>query len=207
VNDAGYLELIDCTVDGNETSTWGGGLEVLASAELYISDSVISNNTAGSYGGGIECNAGGVVTVVESEVISNTATGANGGGIDLYACALDIENTLIEANAAGASGGGMYVYTDAELIGDGVEIASNSASTGGGITVLGGIALTDSDIYTNTALDAGGGVWLDHSGELMTFTSVDFSANSPQSVWNEDASTGYGYGLGSSFGCSGTGCF
>ena len=202
-----YLELIDSTVEDNISSYWGGGIEVYDAAELYLVDSLVTRNTAAEYGGGIECNSGGMITVESSELTINEATSYDGGGIDLYGCELSIEDTLLEGNTAGDAGGGIYASSDADIVADGLELASNAAYHGGGLAALGGVEISDSDIYTNAAVGDGGGVWLESSGELINFTSVDFSANTPQSVWSENAEAAYTYGLGSSFACNASGCF
>lgn len=133
----------------------GGGVYIDGAndAELVIdAASTISNNTATVSGGGVFCRNNGSVTL-EGLVLANTAqdTGSdpaesgNGGGIALYDCFMNQEDSPgfrgVLANTALRHGGGYYLRNGSELFvtGNGDDpgkITDNIAGdTGGGIAV------------------------------------------------------------------------
>ena len=113
--------ITNCTISGNSTKYYGGGICCGGSGDggggtFIISNCTISNNSAEgeyAYGGGIYCGGEG------------TRYGA--GGIFI------ITNCTINGNAAGYAGGGILCDDDRTFVMANCIIAENTASNGGGI--------------------------------------------------------------------------
>lgn len=109
------LWMSDCTVSGNSSSRWGGGVHIYGWAR--IEDCVITGNEAdGDRGGGgisIYTDSG---TVVSDCLITNNqsnGTGGEGGGIYIRSKTdssdrVDIINCQIEGNTSVDDGAGIY---------------------------------------------------------------------------------------------------
>ena len=134
-----------CTITGNSTDTFGGGVRCdEAFARIY--NNVITSNH-GDQGGGIHCNPGCVVEIVENHIDANTAT-TYGGGVYTSNCSPDILGNTIADNAASNMGGGIYTTGDSPTISENA-VSHNSASSGGGISCSASAAT----IFSNTITD------------------------------------------------------
>jgi methionine-rich copper-binding protein CopC len=72
---------------------------------------------------------------------------------------VSISNFTITNCTTAGQGGGIYVYTDATLTINNCIIIKNTANTGGGILNFGTMAVYNSTVTGNTAVDRGGGIW------------------------------------------------
>jgi uncharacterized repeat protein (TIGR01451 family) len=161
-HDLGHVSIVNSLVYSNTADQDGGGISALD--YLTITNSYISANlSVYNDGGGVD--ADGPTWIYNSTIADNLA-GEEGGGLDsdwdTY-----IENSLIIRNTAGVSlslepadGGGIHHY-DGALVITGTQILSNSAPTaGGGIYADWEITVTNSLVQGNRA-DLGGGVYVD----------------------------------------------
>ncbi len=178
-------------ITGGDTAglggTWwgdGGGIYV-NNATALISGSVVLSNTATVAGGGIY-NTGGSLAVSNCTVISNTALAlgvGGGGGIYNSNGSLVISHCTVVSNTAlavGIWGGGGGINNDhGSLAVHNSVIRHNSAvDSGGGIFSSGGaLTILDSVISDNAAQDddaSGGGVF---SSSPAVLTNVTVSGN------------------------------
>ncbi|MCW2581313.1 MAG: putative extracellular nuclease, partial [Klenkia sp.] len=105
-----------------------------------VVDSVVTGNTGAREGGGLWNSAAGVLTVSSTEITGNTTNGA-----------------LADQGGGGVFTEGGDVLVDTSLIAD--NAATGAAASGGGIlNITGSVTVVDSEISSNTAVRAGGGI-------------------------------------------------
>ena len=148
------------SIVSNNSAPLGGGVRNFF-ARTIIDLTEVDNNTASLSGGGIQ-NADGGMSITRSTVRNNTAQ-QTGGGVDNLA-ALDIgqssiyDNQVIGINpGAGGAGGGIYngAAGALELFNSTVS-GNNAVKAGGGIYNHKELTATNSTIYDNSVIDAGG---------------------------------------------------
>ncbi len=140
--------------NGNPPDNVGGGILVIGSSGITLTNVVISNNSAGD-GGGI-CLVSSTNNALSGSVVSNSAT-YNGGGIYLDS---SFNNTLsgsVVSNSAN-NGGGIYLYNSTNNTLSG-SVVSNSATNGGGIFLWSSYNNISGNVLNNSATN-GGGIYL-----------------------------------------------
>jgi len=151
-----------CTITGNSTSYFGGGISYCPGE---ITGCNISGNSAG-YGGGISGCWG---EIRDCNISGNSAE--YGGGV--YYCYGEITGCNIIDNHAGGNGGGLY---DCNELTD-CTISNNAGLNGGGIYWStwneASPALTRCRISGNTAEGSGGGIYFDNSVNDLSATITD----------------------------------
>lgn len=162
---ADSVSLTGSVLGGNVTSTQGGGILAFGTAESIVltGSSVIGNRAGG--GGGIAMVQSGSISLSDSTVKSNTATG-EGGGIETDSgSTVSLDDSTVSFNSqtgsSGFGGGGMFLADgDATLVNSTVT-RNTSALSGGGINLLGvnggTLSLTGSTVSFNTAPSGNGG--------------------------------------------------
>jgi uncharacterized repeat protein (TIGR01451 family) len=146
----------------------GGGLHVEGSA--LLSGTQVVSNTAGSFGGGLW--VGGNVNVTNGLFEHNVAANSGGGG-----CVWDnatLTETVLVSNTAEYSGGGLFVSGNLNVTGGRFERNIATQSYGGGLFVGGNVALTGTQLLSNTAGGYGGGLHVDGNADV---TSGRFEGN------------------------------
>jgi hypothetical protein len=175
------------TIENNTTA--GATLSVTGGAVtargLTISGGVGSGSAGNTYGGGVIASATAMptaaptLTLEDCVVTDNTA--AYGGGVAVYNYAwLKLDGAEVHANVAATNGGGVWVSTYGKLTAEGALIYDNDASGtassagGGGIFAAGSgtVSLVSTDVYDNTAVNDGGGIYLDDGTLTMTASDV-----------------------------------
>ena len=135
--EAGTLEVKDAWIHGNTataTSSQGGGISLVSSAQGILDGVTLSENSA-NYGGGVFVGGSSVSFFVDNSTLSgNTAVGgsdASGGGLhNTSSASVELVNTTVAFNTAEGS----------------------SAKAGGIITAYGGtVKLTNTIVAENTA--------------------------------------------------------
>jgi CSLREA domain-containing protein len=176
--------------NGNSGSSAGGGIR--NNANLTLSSVNVVSNQSGDYGGGIFhkhgfapasppldspwlSNApeailtGAVMTIDNCIIIGNTATGRGGGIANMEESGMIIQDSEITINHAGTDGGGIYNSSMQPFRIYRSSVISNNADSGSGAGLFSGITggddveITDSLFISNTALNAGGGIF--HIGD------------------------------------------
>lgn len=149
----------------------GGGL--YNSGPVVVTDTVfISNTAATEYGGGL---AGlGTVNISGGSFEANTA-GTYGGGLRANGAA-PVSGASFISNTAGYNGGGLFNNTASALTSiTGARFYSNTAMDGGGAYASGPLAMTNTQITTNTATRSGGGVYVNNGN--LSITGSQFISN------------------------------
>jgi|GEM_PF-1244074 len=163
----GNLAIYGGTISNN-TSSEGGGI-IFDKSNANINGGEISNNNVDAYtsgsGGGISIKSNSIVTISgDTKISSNTAKGyiySSGGGIYIENSKIQIlkdvqitDNRVIAGLFAKSSyGGGIYVYKSQASILENVKISGN------------------------TAVDGGGGIYIDLIANLQTGEQTVFSGN------------------------------
>jgi len=179
------MTLSDCSVAGNMSTGYGGGL--FNQGTLTVTHSTISGNSAGSFGGGI-LNYD-TLTVSDSTVSDNTA--AYGGGISDNGGTATIADSTIVGNSANVLGGG--IYSGGTLTAVNTTIAYNqTGSYGGGIYNGGTLTAVNTTIAYNYAADYGpfGGGLYDNTGATATLDNTIVDANTAAGADDIDGAAG-----------------
>ncbi|MGK4567666.1 hypothetical protein [Flavobacterium sp. 3HN19-14] len=139
----------------------GGGLHITGGGSATIIDGTVNNNTASSEGGGL-WNGTGTMLITGTTISGNTASGIaadqGGGGIyNLNGGTLTIETAVISNN-----------------------IANGTLGSGGGILndVGSHLSVTDTEISSNTAVRAGGGIEDNSGSGTIVLANVSLNGNS-----------------------------
>ncbi|MFA7486182.1 MAG: right-handed parallel beta-helix repeat-containing protein, partial [Phycisphaerae bacterium] len=160
------LQIIDCTISGNESPV-GGGMAVADIDNINIIRGIISNNTAG-YGGGI-VNINSVLDINDCIISSNTASTSTGGGIHCTSSSLNMRNSVLEENIAAISGGGIFIQgvnspTAEQKLTNCLIIGNQAFKSGGGIASRDEAVVTVKNCtvventVSNTISGSGGGI-------------------------------------------------
>ncbi|HST38573.1 MAG TPA: hypothetical protein VLK58_03650, partial [Conexibacter sp.] len=168
-NSRGTLIVRDSQVNRNGAPRAGGGIEALEGTTLLRRASLLVNATAGApgNGGGLHLTGRGVVDVRDSTVDRNSATAEGGGLWNSVSGAMSVSDTTVTRNvAAGAAadeGGGGIFNDGGRLRVDRGTLALNQAggaagSGGGLLNNLGTVLLDGTDVNSNGAKRAGGGI-------------------------------------------------
>ena len=154
----GTLYALGGSIDSN-TATNGGGA-YLQGGTLNVDGCSISNNTAEN-GGGAYVNLGNI-DMSTGSFVNNTASN-DGGGVYLTGGNLTVIGGSFTNNKAANNGGGSYIVGgDFYLDGKDAIFTNNSAKNGGGVYLTGGKPnLYEGTITENTALNCGGGIYID----------------------------------------------
>ena len=168
----GYLNINNCTISHNSTTSHGGGI-YNNYGTLTIIASTISYNSA-SHGGGIYNNYG-TLTTTASIISYNSA--AYGGGIGNRRGTLTITESTVSHNSALSYGGGIYNWGTLTII---ISTISHNSTVvnGGGIRNTGTLTITASTISSNSAASHGGGIY---NYGTLTITASTISHNSSNS--------------------------
>lgn len=177
----------DVTISGmtfqNGSEGPGAGVYI-HEASLDISDCLIQNNVSSLGGGGLYMLSTGSLTMTNCEVKMNTAvqSGANGGGMAIYGTA-EISDSLIQGNQADAQGGGIDLANSGSLTITNTVIKENevlaSDAYGAGVSVAGWMSATGLTVEGNQILSAqtyGGGLY--NSGTALIAESSFLSNQS-----------------------------
>ncbi|MGD8968510.1 MAG: NosD domain-containing protein [Anaerolineae bacterium] len=187
--------IVDCQVYSN-VATVGGGLYLQNSAARF-SGSTVSGNSADK-GGGLFV-VGGAATISANTIAGNSAE--FGGGLYLWSTHASVIGNTVRGNSGSAGGGLCVIGEDGVLIGNtvaantadwcaGVYLYESSATLTGNTVTLndaqqggGGLCVWEGEtggdprisrnaVTANTAARQGGGVYLSHSGAVLTNTLV-----------------------------------
>ncbi len=172
------VQISGVTVRGGNTSGNGGGIDIVANANVTVQNCIVSDNTAGLAGGGIDDSGSGSLTISGCTLSGNQARGGSGGGgCDYVGTGLiqvansifsdNISNALLTGGSGG--GGGLEIDNAAARATIVNSIFSGNDSTitgGGGLDVSNGLTLTvlDSTFTGNQSGGFGGGLFVRTSG-------------------------------------------
>jgi hypothetical protein len=170
IANGGSALVANCTVTGNQSNGWVGGVWV-TDVDATIRNTTVSYNTSGGSAGievnhdfgmthlyllssTVEYNTGGQVggmsvwgdqasaAVVDAVFVGNSAE--NGGGLGLWnSASAVVSNTAILSNTSYYAGAGISVREDSSITVYGAQIYANTAQGGEG----GGISAASGDVH------------------------------------------------------------
>jgi CSLREA domain-containing protein len=175
------LALTDLTIEGGETTSFGGAISVISNS-LTLTRVRVANNTA-SFGGGVYFqpnttdHPNAALTITDSVIDGNIATSSSftqsfGGGVDTLGKTVITDSTIsgnsvLNAVTPTSTGGGGGVFGDgtSDLVLVGNLITGNTVDTtgtarGGGIEARGTLTAVNDTLTGNsvvTATTRGGG--------------------------------------------------
>jgi uncharacterized repeat protein (TIGR02543 family) len=153
----GFFNMKGGEISGN-TATYGGGVFMTSwnnrEAIFTMSDNaIISNNTASDSGGGVRVSPNTTFTMKDGTISNNKA--GDGGGVRLWGGTFNMEKGTISDNAADGNDGNDYINGD----GGGVYVSDNDGDESG-VNSPGFFNMKGGDIFHNTAVRYGGGVFV-----------------------------------------------
>ncbi|MCC6455052.1 MAG: hypothetical protein IT328_08930 [Caldilineaceae bacterium] len=163
VYNLGSFTAIDSTFESNQADHEGGA--VFNRGTFTTSLVLFEDNMAGDDSGAIENDANGVVIIQDSSFIGNSAQGGGGAiGNSVQGEGGVMDATLAFAEATGSLSIDRSLFVD------------NSSTTFGGAikNVVGGMTIINSTFVRNTS-DQGGAIFIDHSANDPTVTTIKFS--------------------------------
>lgn len=177
---------------------WGGGLDILGSTGVVITDNAIYGNSA-YLGGGIAVHSASDASISHNRILQNLAASTNsgwGGGIYVESSTAVITDNDIRENRASYSGAGLCINATTSVSASGNLLFSNGitaeTSYGGGVSVWSSAAVLSRNVFESNAAAYGGGVFI--TGESSGTTVEDSQIIS-------NTATGSGGGL---YSCSPT---
>ncbi len=184
-------------VRNNQAFSFGGGMSLLAGAE--VSGTQFISNSAGAGGGivvfgGLIADASVLFTGTNLSVTGNAALLGDGGGLltmDFVTVTLQgasgTQDFQVSDNRAAGSGGGLYIAGPAVVAN--CLLANNEANFGGGLFAAGDVTVTGCLIDSNTAITDAGGIFGDGALTTILSSTVRFNqaAWSAGGVWAENA--------------------
>ena len=96
----GAVNIVNCSIVGNKSTTSGGGIYVAGKGEATIVNTLVANNSA-KYGGGIySYGADGKSILIANSTIANNNATSSGSGLHLETAygTLEIRNSIIALN-------------------------------------------------------------------------------------------------------------
>jgi uncharacterized repeat protein (TIGR01451 family) len=183
------LERVTFTANycSNASGCFGGAISALNSVSM--TDTVFADNyTTGS---GFSSGGGAIYSVSDLTIDNSTfvenRTGATGGA--LYAHApLTIRDSAFTGNEAELGGGAIWTSSTGEISGSHLEgnRARVTSSRGGAVLNTGALAISATDVYSNSAY---------HGGGIFNTTSSSLNLSDAEVSWNT-ADLGFGSGGG-----------
>jgi predicted outer membrane repeat protein len=181
---SGGLILTDVTITNAEAAGDGGAINQQTDA-FTATRLTISGSKADGSGGAIYITDGSTFTI-HGSLIHDNESGAYGGGIYFRGGDMNIYTTYVYNNAADSTkdGGGLYVNSSGNItivystFGNSIDESltennGNTALRGAGIFVYAGsLAMTNSTISGNTAVQNGGGLYFDGTTLSLTYVTI-----------------------------------
>ncbi len=169
-----YATLTNVAIDGNTSTSHGGGFYSDTAAKITGNNVSISNNTvsrADRQGGGFFATTHSQVTLSEAKIEGNKAGQHAGGFYAETATLTKITDSSVSKNQAGGVGGA--VRNRGVLFAERTHFDQNTATSAGGAFYMdGGIQntrayLTDSTVDGNTTGNRGGAFFMTSSAKLF----------------------------------------
>jgi len=154
----------DCIIDGANVST--RNIQLAATATGAAVRDLTMQRGSSSNGGGLDVLAPNVT--IDNCIVRNCTGASSEGGIRVQSTALKavITNCLITANFGGSVGG--VLLSPESLLVDSQVIENRATNSGGGIQMQNALAVVDRCVIAgNTAGQTGGGVRVQNSGGVI----------------------------------------
>jgi predicted outer membrane repeat protein len=180
--DNGNVNLVDCTFEYNQASSFdGGGIRFYGNGELNISNSTFKNNVSPRGGGAISISGyQNVIGEIRNvDFIGNSVTNnyMSGGAVNLWKSAHDFISCKFLNNLnLNGEGGALYVWNNGDVNLLDCIFENNQANIGGGVLLQSG-TISNSTFINNHATN-GGGIY----GE-GTITNVNIISNTGHGIY------------------------
>jgi hypothetical protein len=189
--------LVNTTVSGNVSESYGGGIENFVGT-LVLTNSTVTGNTAGLLGGGI-LNSSGTLYLTDSTVSENRTLDSGGGISNVryyryhpYPPAVAIlTDTTVSGNTAQYQGGGIQNFESLTLTSSTVSGNSALQGDGGGIIAYGTLTVTSSTVSDNTAVSGGGISSFTYDPALATIKNSIVADNGVDNCAGSTSSLGF----------------
>ena len=152
INNYSYTNIGNSSFNKNNAG-YGGALRINNAYEAEVFNSNFSDNIANNYGGGLYIVSSNNIKLTDNIINNNQALNYSGGGINLYNNTNNsLTGNLIKNNAAQENGGGIYLYSlgQADVINN--EISNNTARLYGGAGIYSN-TITTLHLYNNTIVN------------------------------------------------------
>jgi hypothetical protein len=175
-NVEGNPTLIDCTVTGNWTTGYGGGMHNIKNSNPVLVKCTFSNNAA-DYGGGM-FNDVSNPSCLNCIFTGNSAYGGGGGGMCNYKSNPTLANCKFIENSS-LAGGGMFNEESEPMLSDCAFNRNSSTGSGGGMFNENGNPILLSCIFSeNSAPRRSGGGMYNRSNSQPSMSNCIFTGNS-----------------------------
>jgi hypothetical protein len=195
------LNIVNSTISGNRSATFGGGLMVDFPAPVYVTNSTISGNSSGIDGGGISTANSGALNIHNTTITGNSSS--TGGGIALFSTtSLDVVNSVVAGNNSTTSdpdvqrlsGAANVISATHSFLGTAVSIADDNGGNIvgddpllGALVDNGGPVMTRRPLANSPLVNAGSAAFLaddifdlDNDGDTAELLPLD-AAGRPRS--------------------------
>ena len=170
-------------IQGNQSTTTGGGINLASDAELLLTEVVLDQNQADQSGGGLAAPSAqgfsGNLEIVDSSFTNNQA-GQNGGGLFQENGSLQIRGSQFIDNVAQRRGGGLNLTDVSNAVIEQTLLEENQAINlaGGGASLEGNtnLTLTQSILRQNQAVGTGGALSAQESNNFSGDVTVSDSS-------------------------------
>jgi parallel beta-helix repeat protein len=170
------VTLTNNTIQGNTAIAYGGGGVGIFDAQALLRDNLIERNSVSSplgysNGGGVSVEAGGRAELIGNTIRHNTVSGSNwahGGGVSVNAnSAVTMTDNTIQDNSSNQVGGGVYLEGTTNVLSHNTLLRNHADNQGGGLYAANAITLLDTSVISNTAINDGGGAFLNGPAAII----------------------------------------
>ncbi len=186
-----YLRGCTGTVSGNTISgnslfaspetLVGGGVAIVDSPEMILTDNVFSSNTSAAEGGGLYVENCPNLTMTGGSLSANEASFA-GGGVRLKKTTAVIDGVEFNGNTSAGLGGGLAAIDSTNATLSTSTFVSNSAAVGGGAYATAGSFFVTHNLFTGNASASTGGALVVSVTNSGTVIGNTLNANSASGV-------------------------
>ncbi len=169
-------EFTDCTHDGSNASTMGGGLFAQRDVTLTL-DGVAFDGDSANEGGGIALLDNATLALIDVTFDGNEAA-TSGGALTIASSSEATCSGCVFRDNEGGDGGAVHVGADGAFTDSAGDYSGNSGEDGGAIAVDGGELTVDgADFTSNEAIRSGGAVYVRDPARTLSLTSSAFTSN------------------------------
>jgi hypothetical protein len=173
-------------IDGSGSTTQSVVTIPEGTFDVVLDGLTVTGGDTTDNGGGVVIWSDGTVIIANSVITGNMSSG-DGGGIAAYGLTLTMQNVVVANNQAGelippGNGGGLYFRNGVQATLTSVQVYSNTAVEGGGGIKVDdpgtSVVISDTQIYSNTALGYGGAPVVGGGGIGVSQGSLSLSNSS-----------------------------
>jgi parallel beta-helix repeat protein len=187
----GVLVYLDAAplVEGNEirlnnARASSGGIYCSVSNTMpeFRGNAIVSNSSDGGFGAGVLLQNSAAI-LEGNEIAGNSGADSGGGVAAIFSGPVParILNNTIRGNSATDDGGGLWIVNAGSPLVAGNLIRGNSAPVGGGAYLRDAVSLVNNTIVSNSASNAGAGIYCDGNAEGVVIRNSILRSNAAPS--------------------------